>query len=405
MTLWTIEPRDPLLLRDGRPFGPSPGARAESLDFPFPSTVAGAVRTRIGTAAQNPFEHDSARPLQQIAVRGPLLVEISDATTGPALRWLAPAPADAVLLKSRHPAAGDDPLADLHRLAPDPHQDESATDLAGLLPVGMVRPNKEKPLANPPRFWSWESYSAWLASPEDKTGIAPHSLGHSGPARESRVHVSIRRDQQTAQEGRLFQTCGLEFTHVAGSWETAQPLGLAVAVEGATSTESPSIPTDFPAGYGTLGGERRLVRWCRQEQAEFPRCPPEVRSAVIRTGACRVVLLTPGFFSAGYRPQSLLTIVPGVVAEVLGIAVARAQVVSGWDYALGKPKSTRRLAPAGSVFFLTLHGDDEAIAEFVDRVWMQCVSDGIQGEDIGQDNRDGFGLAAVGVWPEGKRGG
>jgi hypothetical protein len=49
-----------------------------------------------------------------------------------------------------------------------------------------------------------------------------------------------------------------------------------------------------------------------------------------------------------------------------------------------------------------LQGTDDAIGAFVDRVWMQCVSDGIQGSDIGQNNRDGFGLAAVGVWPEGE---
>ena len=98
--------------------------------------------------------------------------------------------------------------------------------------------------------------------------------------------------------------------------------------------------------------------------------------------------------------------------RIVGMAVPRAQVVSGWDYAApktvngatkyGRPKATRRLASAGSVYFLTLQGTADAIGAFVDRVWLQCVSDGVEGEDIGQNNRDGFGLAAVGVWPEGK---
>jgi hypothetical protein len=29
---WIIEPRDPLIVRDGRPFGPNPSAQAISLD-------------------------------------------------------------------------------------------------------------------------------------------------------------------------------------------------------------------------------------------------------------------------------------------------------------------------------------------------------------------------------------
>ena len=48
MTTWIIEPHDPLIFRDGRPFGPNPGARAKTLSFPFPSTTTGGVRTRAG---------------------------------------------------------------------------------------------------------------------------------------------------------------------------------------------------------------------------------------------------------------------------------------------------------------------------------------------------------------------
>jgi CRISPR-associated protein Cmr3 len=52
MTVWIMEPHDPLLVRDGRPFGSNPGARARSLLFPFPSTIAGGMRTRAGLRAE-----------------------------------------------------------------------------------------------------------------------------------------------------------------------------------------------------------------------------------------------------------------------------------------------------------------------------------------------------------------
>jgi CRISPR-associated protein Cmr3 len=74
------------------------------------------------------------------------------------------------------------------------------------------------------------------------------------------------------------------------------------------------------------------------------------------------------------------------------IAVQRPQVVSGWDLALKKPKPTRRLAPAGTVFFLSLEGTDEAIKSWISNIWMQCISD----EE--QASNDGFGLAVIGTW-------
>ena len=44
MTLWIIEPRDPLIFGDGKPFSAIPGARAKSLLFPHPPTLAGSMR-------------------------------------------------------------------------------------------------------------------------------------------------------------------------------------------------------------------------------------------------------------------------------------------------------------------------------------------------------------------------
>ena len=48
MKTWIIEPVDPVLFGDGRPFTAVPGSRATSLPLPPPSTLAGGVRTRHG---------------------------------------------------------------------------------------------------------------------------------------------------------------------------------------------------------------------------------------------------------------------------------------------------------------------------------------------------------------------
>jgi len=57
-----------------------------------------------------------------------------------------------------------------------------------------------------------------------------------------------------------------------------------------------------------------------------------------------------------------------------------------------RPKPARRLAAAGTVLFLKLVGNDDAIGRWVDRIWMSSISDGKQ------DRLDGFGLAVLGTW-------
>ena len=55
MKNWTVEPRDPLVIRDGRP--PSAGMpQAQSLNFPWPSTLAGLARTQAGRDANGRFD-------------------------------------------------------------------------------------------------------------------------------------------------------------------------------------------------------------------------------------------------------------------------------------------------------------------------------------------------------------
>ena len=60
----------------------------------------------------------------------------------------------------------------------------------------------------------------------------------------------------------------------------------------------------------------------------------------------------------------------------------------------GAPKPTRRLTPAGSVYFIRFAESDDAqaIEAWARNLWMRCIS-----EDQ-QSVRDGFGLAVLGVW-------
>jgi CRISPR-associated protein Cmr3 len=111
--------------------------------------------------------------------------------------------------------------------------------------------------------------------------------------------------------------------------------------------------------------------------------------SIVENEACRVVLLTPAYFEQGWKPS---WIIQNGNIELKAAAIGRAQVISGWDFEKGKPKHTRRLVPAGSVFFFKLNGNETEIRNWIDRTWMHCISDGEQ------SRKDGFGLAVLGTW-------
>lgn len=353
-----VEPRDPLIVRDGRPFTNSPGARARSLPFPLPQTVAGAYRTRRGIEAGLRFPEEAERTLAW-GLRGPLLAE----RVGTGWRLMVPRPLDALRLGQQ-----------VYGLRPVELASGARTNLPGnLLPVALPSPElKEKP-SPVPAFWYWESFLRWLLE-DAPADFSPE--GHDGPTAEVRTHVSLDSRTGTASEGALFQTSGLEFARKHGRLR-----GLALVL----------WPEDGFEVHGVhpLGGERRLAYWYRGGPA-IPAVPEDLSDKLFACRAARVVLLTPAMFAGAYLPAGNSVLGAPVVAA----AVGRPVVVSGWDLKTGRPKPTRRAVPAGSVYFVRLPQEwsQERVREWLHGAWFQNISDGEQ------DRRDGFGLAAVGVW-------
>lgn len=381
MELWIIEPRDPLIARDGRPFGPYPGARARPLNFPFPSTIAGGLRTRAGQDETGRFEAKNIPAIKQIGIRGPLLVEVDDQEQ---LRWLVPAPADALLLGRE----GEKGIY-RHRLVPLEIGDACCNLPAELSwPVGLAIPSPNKPHKAAPRFWHWCKFADWLSAPPSQPEqIEAAELGHNGPGKEWRMHVAIDPNSFTGAEGALFATGGLEFWHRPASekWHLSEVKRLALAAQvrnlnGLTIDER----------LAPLGGERRTMRWWKsgEKLPELDGLPEQIAEA----GHCRLILLTPARFGKGWLPTWLLQQHFGVTPKLKAAVVGKPQTVSGWDFEKGSPKPTQRLVPAGSVYFMSLGTDKAAIQQWVKEMWLANVSDNEE------DRRAGFGLAALGVW-------
>ena len=377
MTLWIIEPLDPLIFGDGKPFSAIPGARAKSLPFPHPPTVAGSMRTHAGPGVSGQFDTPRTDELLAKQVRGPVLVEIDSG--GHISDWLLPAPADALLLRTVQPTEAQRlwlrPIAP--RLEPPP-------TLWGWRLSGRAKwQGRSRTLSRPPIGGGRRLPNGCRRRATARSRST--SLGHSGPQRESRVHVSIRPDSQTALEGALFQTSGLEFLR---AMREADQDGLGDVRTLALALETDA---DLQDGIDFLGGERRIVHW-QKVAGDLPVCPDEVRQPIVRDRACRLILVTPAYFAQGLLPTWLLSCASGAEATIVAAAVPRYQTASGWDYKKRQPKPTCRLAPAGSVYFVKLTEDNDAINRFVDAVWMRTVS------DEAQARLDGFGLAVLGAW-------
>lgn len=376
MPVWLIEPHDSLIARDARPFAATAGARARSLSFVTPSMVAGTMRGRVGSDAHGSFVHPNPTELLQVPMRGPLLVEV-DAHQG-ILDWWIPAPSDALLIQ--------DPNTDLvlHRLQPKPdlRQFANMPSHAGqaLTPVGVVADEKRKPTHR--AYWSWNQlFAPWLHQPPPQsfTVNPAHMMDHL--PKDFRTHVAIDDDTKTVGDsgGRLFSTQGIVFR--SGSLGAMRRFAMAVESDVDMQRSAPMM---------TMGGERRLVSW-QSTPVSLPALDARMVATIVQQQACRVYLLTPGYFAHGWCPDWLFQPRFGVTVTLESATIGRPQVISGWDLLRNQPKPSTRFAPAGSTYFVRFGGDVANIPQWLASVWMQNISDDPQAR------RDGYGLAVVGV--------
>ncbi len=385
ITTLTLSCRDPIVSRDGRPFGAGQGNRMRTIGWPLPSVVAGSLRTAVGKAAGREFSTAIAQELLQIAVTG-----VFPVANG---QLYLSAPQDCVV----HPEQG--PL----RVAPQPVTngcDWPAEALQSVMLSEAQVPEEFKPKEGP-AWWPVDRYAEWLVGTD---GMTFDSRFLKAPVREARTHVQIDADTGAADEGNLFTTEALALTHLprfavdqhtCGFAKRFAPITLTARVTangwcGETVTRLDALHP--------LGGERRLVRWKATATNDWI-CPQTIADALRETTRVRMVLVTPAIFRDGWKPGWLddrLTGTPGsnVTLKLVGVCSQRWRAVSGWSLAElpGQPrgpKPIKRMVPAGGVYFFEV--ENGSAATLTSR-WLESVSD----DD--QDKRDGFGLAVWGIW-------
>jgi CRISPR-associated protein Cmr3 len=386
-TFLRISGRDPLVARDGRPFGAGQGNRMRSSGWLYPSVVAGSFRTMLAKQANRRFDESTQDQLLTIEVAGalPLVGE----------QLYLPAPNDCVL----------DEEGGVYRARPEePKQGEGADWPAkGLWPV-LLYPEKQFKPAPGPAFWPLNRYADWLTG----TTVDPRSPDFLGAATEDqRDHVSLDPETGAASEGLLFTTTGVGWRALPRQGRSpgpAKPTGTPRR-ECFTEIELAGRAENVPdwgqqalsnlSVWHPLGGERRLAHWRTVKDEAAWQCPPALVQALGRTNRVTMTLATPATFRGGWKPGWLgddlqaSLVSGGPRLTLIGVCIQRWRAVSGWSYQGGGPKAVRRVVPAGGVYFFESdRGDNSALASH----WLRSVSDGEQ------ERRDGFGLAAWGTW-------
>ncbi len=381
-----LTPHDPLIARDGRPFGAGQGNRMRSLPWPLPSVVAGSYRTALVKSSEElDFSGDIPQKLMQVAVAGVFPVHERE--------LYLPAPNDAVA----EPNEDGKGIKTLHRVVPQPITGGCDLPEDGLQPV-MLSPSQAdedfKP-AEVPAWWPVGKYVAWLRGND----VCFDSSFLRSPLEETRDHVCLDAERGAAAEGQIFATTGLNVTHLSRfGVDKSKPWRERLAeitLSARVTIDEPRLRQPQFNIWHPLGGERRMVHW-QQEATETTgwKCPAEIRAALATATKVRMVLATPAVFKDGWKPgwltKGLEGELSGVKLKLVGACTGRWKAVSGWSLAQPRgPKPIRRMVPAGSAYFFTC--ESGSAAALADR-WLQSVS------DDGQEQRDGFGLATWGTW-------
>lgn len=382
----TISPHDPIIARDGRPFGIGQGHRMRSLDWPYPSVLAGSLRTMLGMMRGDEFNSSIVEDLKKVALAGPLPVKDG---------WLyLPVPKD-ILVREE----------DSKALALRPSS--MRTGEGCNIPLGEIQPTvlpnsieEDFKPGKMPAFWSVDKMTEWLANPTGECFNLPEKGFFDSlevPEKDERIHSKIDRETGVAEDTKLFSTVSLDLFSLG----VKGGIGARIETEGAFENEIKQIDA-----FHTFGGERRLAHCKINDAPSGWDCPKKISDCLRKSNKVRMILASPAIFYGGWLPgwlhekEGLIEGHPPNSPEDLDMKLVSACVdrwkpISGWSLEKTTsnqkpgPKAIRRLVSAGSVYFFEV---TKGSAKDLAQLWLRPVSDG------NQNRSDGFGLALWGIW-------
>ena len=379
-----VDPFDVLFFRGNRLFG-SAGSFGESLMPPWPSVIAGAMRSALlADRGYDPVEFARGEFVSDKELGTPDRPGSFTVTGFDVARQLA-----------------DDRVETLHALPADLAVQDNST---GCNPPAIVRRLVPKAILGSIQSSAATSLHAVLATPQRGKAIRAKWLNSDGWhehlrggkicirrhmvstvdlwATEMRIGIALDSARRSATEGALFTSQAVatrkaEHSPIiceAASDSEPSNVGFLAAVAGAEIPETLTL---------RLGGDGRAATATRVPKKNLRNANNgRLHRAIVADGRCRIILTTPGLFSGGWKPTGVDgdSLSPrfdlhGVTGRLVCAAVPRSEVVSGFDLARWRPKSAKRIAPPGSVYWLDeLESTEEDLCDLVDHgLWSAPV--------------------------------
>jgi CRISPR-associated protein Cmr3 len=418
-----LVPRDGFFVKDGR--GWQTSARTSVLDWPWPTTVRGALTTVSGKVEERErgsrFGPQQWKEHQSEITVGSLIALRRLLPDG-AWSRMWPVPADALWieertsvlrLKPRSPATST-----LGRTAPKDAPQGYAEAREALWVAQNVR-IEAKPLGRP-RWWDETTLIKWLSAEDVE---AKPKEQYPRMASRFQVHVGIRPDALTGDDGILFAH------DVVETLERSAPRngdgGAGTVAEWAIGAEVTwllgAVPKDRVA---RLGSDSRIA-WIEEVSGDLFKMPDQVRGALSKPSqGLRLMLVTPACFKGGWLPDGFAPVRddtgewvfrgrlprPGGAPHAAiydrdlilrAACVPRPMHISGWDMASdkgtgGAPRSTSRLVPPGAVYFFERADGQPFAADDAQKLWLAPL--GTHDDEGFGRTSSGFGRVVPGIW-------
>ena len=364
-----LTPLDTWFFRDGTPFfaGESPLGAVGSLFPPHPGTVVGALRAAL--AVNRGWNGRGRWPAEFRSVLGDGPEDLGRLTFDPPVllrdgQPLFPVP--------RHVLGAGNPSEWIPAtfLLPGP---AAACDLGEAVRLPRALPFDGDPHDLKPGGGQWLTSSGLTAVLNGALPL-PEDVVFSGDlwAMEARTGLELDRETGTAVEGMLYNV-----RHV----RPASGVSLGAGIHG--------LPHDWTAPFGQLlplGGESRLAE-CREWDGDLRFGGP---AEISTSHEIAVMALSPldvgDEVCMGMQPIDDLA-----GARVISAAMERPLRIGGWDSLSRSPLPMRSVLPPGSVLFCEV--DDPSQLQLTSAADAGLVR-------LGQRQEWGFGLAALGVWPQ-----
>lgn len=370
-----IEPLDVLYLRGNKLFGEA-GSYGEALLPPWPSVVAGAIRSRMLADAQldlaefgrNEIAHPQLGTPEQPGSFRITGFHFARRRSNGQMENLYPLPSDLLVLEN------DAKEIIIRKLSPvaQPNNGIQTSTVFDMLPV-LAETKRRKPLTG-----YWLNDAGWQICLQGQVPTSKHLVRTAELwSYDQRVGVGLNADTRHAEEGHLFSMQAVAFK---------PDVGFVCTITGAT-----------PPEYGTLrfGGDGRAAAI-----SAIPAVKPVIDvDQILQTRCCRLILTTPGIFTQGWLPNGAKQAANGeivfdlydVTGKIHCASVPRAEVISGWNMAKSEPKPAQRVAPTGSIYWLML--DETVTAKSLDKLaesglWSESC------EDISR-RAEGFNLLTI----------